>query len=322
MNFDAPGRLLLVVAPIALLIGYLIAQRARRKNALRFTSVDLLASVAPRRAGWQRHISAALLLLAVLLLVVGFANPTHNIKVPKEHGAIMMAIDTSGSMAATDVAPTRLAAEIEAAKRFVDALPPGLEVGLLEYDSTSRLRAIPTSERASVDTALDALFADGGTGTGPAIDASLQAIASLPLDANGKRPAAAIVLMSDGSPTIGAQGKSPEQSVVDATAAAKEAGVPIDTIAFGTETGTIERGGQLIPVPADPDAMKQIADGSGGKSFTASTASQLNSVYEQIRRSVGYDNQKASVAVWFTGVGLAIALLAGIAALIWVQRMP
>jgi Ca-activated chloride channel family protein len=322
MNFDAPARLLLVVAPIVLLVAYLIAQRARRKHALRFTSVDLLASVAPRRAGWQRHISALLLLLAVLFLVIGFAEPTRTVKVPKEHGAIMMAIDTSGSMSATDVAPTRLAAAIDAAKRFVDALPPGLQVGLLEFNDKAKVRAIPTSERDSVKAALDSLVADGGTGTGPAIRSSLDSIAALPVDANGQRPAAAIVLMSDGSPTIGANGETPEQSVANANAAAKEADIPVDTIAFGTPTGTIERQGQLVPVPADPDAMAEIADATGGKSFTASTANQLNSVYEQIRRTVGYDSEQREITAWFTGIGLAVAVLAAGAALIWVQRMP
>jgi Ca-activated chloride channel homolog len=322
MNFDSPARLLLVVAPVALLVAYLLAQRSRRKHALRFTSVDLLASVAPRRAGWQRHISAALLLLAVLFLVVGFAEPTRTVKVPKEHGVIMMAIDSSGSMAASDVAPTRLAAAVDAAKRFVDALPPGLQVGVLEYDDSPKVRAIPTSERASAKAALDALRADGGTGTGLAIQSSLDAVAALPVDANGTRPAAAIVLMSDGTPTIGANGETPEQSVENASTAAKEAGIPVDTIAFGTETGTIERQGQLVPVPADPEAMKQIADVTGGKSFTASTANQLNSVYEQIRRTVGYDNEERQITAWFTGIGLAMAVLAAAAALVWVQRMP
>jgi Ca-activated chloride channel family protein len=322
MNFDAPARLLLVIAPLALLVAYLLAQRSRRKHALRFTSVDLLASVAPRRAGWQRHIGALLLLLAVVFLVVGFAEPTRTIKVPKEHGVIMMAIDSSGSMAATDVAPTRLAAAIDAGKRFVDALPPGLQVGLIEYDDDATVRAIPTSERESVKAALDALASDGGTGTGIAMRAALDSIAALPVDANGDRPAAAIVLMSDGSPTIGAGGETPEQSVAAASEAAKEAGVPVDTIAFGTESGTIERQGQIIPVPADPEAMEQIADATDGESFTASTADQLDKVYEQIRKTVGYDSEERQITAWFTGIGLAIAVLAACAALLWVQRMP
>ena len=110
MSFASPARLLLVVVPLLLLVAYVLVQRSRRKYALRFTSVDLLASVAPRRPGWQRHISAVLMLAAVAALVFGFAKPTGTKKVARERGTIMLAIDTSGSMAATDVAPSRLVA--------------------------------------------------------------------------------------------------------------------------------------------------------------------------------------------------------------------
>jgi Ca-activated chloride channel family protein len=322
VSFGAPGRLLLIVAPIALLIAYIVGQRVRRKYALRFTSVDLLASVAPRRAGWQRHISAALMLLALLFLVVGFAHPTRTVKVAKERGTIILTVDTSSSMAATDVAPNRLAAAKVAAKRFVDGLPSGLQVGLLTFDSSVTLRIPPTSDHPTLDAAIDGLGFHGGTATGSAIKASLDAIKALPVDANGKTPSAAIVLMSDGTPTIGAQGETPAQTVANSTAAAKEAGIPIDTIAFGTEGGVIERQGEQIPVPADPQAMKEIASGSDGKSFTAQTADQLNSVYDQIRRTVGYDNKQQDITAWFTGIALVVALLTAIAALVWVQRIP
>src|SRR4051812_25380938 len=134
MNFDSPARLLLIVAPIALLVAYIVVMRARQKYALRFTSVDLLASVAPKRPGWQRHISALLILVALLLMVVGFAKPQHSIEVPRQKATIYIAIDTSGSMRATDVSPTRLDAAKQAAKQFVDGLPKGIEVGLVRFD--------------------------------------------------------------------------------------------------------------------------------------------------------------------------------------------
>ena len=322
MRFDAPWRLLFVVAPLVLFVAYIVAQRARRKYALRFTSVDLLASVAPRRAGWQRHISAALMLLAVLFLVLGFAQPSRTVKVPKERGTIILAIDTSGSMAATDVTPTRLAAATTAAKRFVDGLPPGLQVGLLTFDTTAIIRVAPTADHPTLDGAIDRLAVGGGTATASAIQTSLGTIAALPPDAAGKRPGAAVVLMSDGTPTIGTGGQTPAESVATQTAAAKKAGVPIDTIAFGTRDGSILRQGEMVPVPADPQAMQEIARGSGGKSFTAQTSNQLNSVYEQIRRTVGYDNKRQDITVFFTGIGLLAAVLTAIAALLWVQRIP
>ena len=322
MSFASPLRLLLIVVPLLLLGAYLFVQRSRRKYALRFTSVDLLASVAPRRPGWQRHISAALMLVASLALVVGLAGPTRNVRVARGRGTIMLAIDTSGSMAATDVAPSRIAAAEDAARRFVNKLPRGLRVGLLSFDSQAQLVASPTLDHAAVLAAINTLEVHGGTSTGEAIYQSLAAIAAQPKAANGKPAAAAIVLMSDGTPTLGRDGQSPEQTVAAATAAAKQAGVPVDSIAFGTPGGTIQPQGEVVSVPADPQAMQQIASGSGGKSFTAVSGSQLNSVYDQIRKSVGYDTVPRNMTTWFLGLGLLMLILTSVAGLVWSQRLP
>jgi len=321
VSFASPLRLLLIVVPLVLLGAYLLAQRSRRKYALRFTSVELLASVAPRRPGWQRHISAGLMLLALLALVVGLAGPTHNVRVARQRGTIMLAIDTSGSMSATDVNPNRLSAAEDAARRFVDKLPRGLKVGLLSFDSQARVLAFPTLDHNVVLSAINGLQVHGGTATGDAIYQSLAAIAAQPRAAGGKRAAAAIVLMSDGTPTIGRDGQSPRQTVVDATAAAKSAGVPIDSIAFGTPDGTVNVQGEIIPVPADPQAMADIAAGSGGKSFRAVNGTQLNSVYDQIRKSVGYDTVPRDLTDWFLGLGLVMLILTSGAALVWTQRI-
>jgi Ca-activated chloride channel homolog len=321
MSFASPGRLLLVVVPLLLLGAYILVQRSRRKYALRFTSVDLLASVAPRRPGWQRHISAALMLFAVLALVVGLAGPTRSARVARQRGTIMLAIDTSGSMAATDVTPSRLAAAETAARRFVEKLPKGLKVGLLSFDSSARVVASPTSDHTTVLAAINNLDVGGGTATGDAIFDALDAIAALPKGADGKPAPAAVVVMSDGAPTIGRNGETPMQTVEEATAAAKKASVPIDSIAFGTSTGSIQIQGEEVPVPADPQTMAQIASGSGGKSFTAVSANQLNSVYDQIRKSVGYDTVHRDMTAWFTGLGLVLLILTAGAALVWTQRI-
>ena len=322
MSFASPVRLLLIVVPIGLLGAYVLVQRSRRKYALRFTSVDMLASVAPRRPGWQRHVSAALMLFALLALVLGVAGPTRKARVARQRGTIMLAIDTSGSMAATDVTPSRLSAAEAAARRFVDKLPPGLRVGLLSFNSAVQVVASPTLDHRVVLSAIDHLHADGGTATGAAISQALAAISAQPRAAGGKSPAAAIVLMSDGAPTIGAGGESAEQTVAEATAAAKTAAVPIDSIAFGTPEGSIEVQGEMVPVPADPQTMAAIASGSGGKSFTAVNGSELNSIYDQIRNSVGYDTVKHGLTVWFTGLGLLLLILSSGAALVWSQRLP
>jgi Ca-activated chloride channel family protein len=322
VNFEEPWRLAILAAPLALLLAYVVAQRSRRKYALRFTSVDLLASVAPKRPGWQRHVSAVLMLAAVSALVFGFAKPTATKKVARQRGTVLLAIDTSGSMAATDVTPSRLVAAQTAARRFITGLPAGLKVGLLQFDTTARVLVAPTSDHTPVIAAVDALSIGGGTATGSAIDSALAAATSLPAGADGKKAPAAVVLMSDGSPTIGQAGQTPEETVAAATAAAKKAGVPIDTIAFGTSGGTVTIQGESVPVPADPQAMAKIASGSGGKSFTATTGNQLNAVYDQIRRTVGFDTVRTDVTEWFIGLALLLAVLTAGAALVWMQRIP
>ena len=320
MTLEAPARLALVIAPIALLVAYFIVQHARRKYAVRFTSVDLLASVAPRRPGWQRHVSAGVLLLALLAMVVGLARPARVSKVPKQHGTILLTVDTSGSMDATDVQPSRLEAAEEAARNFVERLPSGLKVGLVSFNTQTQVLVAPTADKGAVVAAINGLQANGGTATGDAIQQSLAAAQAQPVDAVGQKAPAAIVLMSDGSPTLPQNG--PQASVDAATAQAKKAKVPVDTIAFGTKDGTLVRNGETIPVPADPEAMAKIASATDGKSFTATSGAELNSVYDQIRKSVGYDTVKHDLTVWWLALGFLLALLAACASLVWMQRIP
>ena len=321
MTFLSAWRFVFLAAPLCLLVAYLAAQRARRKTALRFTSVELLASVAPRRPGWQRHVPAAVLLGALVLLVVGFAQPTRVERTPRQRATVILALDTSGSMAATDVAPTRLAAAEQEARNFVNALPRGVQLGLVSFNETARVLVLPTSDRSTVLGAIDALQVGGGTATGDAIYLALNAISTLPPGANGTKAPAAIVLMSDGTPTVGRSDQSPAETVAAAATSAKLAGVHISTIAFGTPDGTVQLQGQTVSVPSDPAAMAQIAAVSAGQSYTAQTAGQLKSVYRQIGRTVGYDVHHHEITAWFTGLALAIAMLAAIAALTWSQRI-
>ncbi|HMC52521.1 MAG TPA: VWA domain-containing protein [Acidimicrobiales bacterium] len=321
MTFLSGSRLLLLAAPLALLAAYLAVQRARRKLVVRFTSVEMLASVAPRRSGWQRHVPAAALLAALALLVVGFAQPARAIRTPRQRATVVLTLDVSGSMVAGDVAPSRLAAAQQAARGFVGALPPGIQLGLVSFASTASVLVPPTSDRTTVVAAIDSLRAAGGTATGDAIYLSLDAINALPVAAGGKKAPAAIVLMSDGTPTVGRAGGSPAATVAAATAAAKQAGVRVNTIAFGTPDGELALGGRTVAVPSDPAAMAQIASDSGGRTFTAKTAGQLKSVYGEIGRVVGYDVHRREITAWFTGIALAFGVLAAVTALIWTQRI-
>jgi Ca-activated chloride channel family protein len=321
MTFLSPWRLVLFAAVAALVIGYLLAQRARRKAAVRFSSVDLLASVAPRRPGWQRHVPAAAFLLSLSVLVLAFAEPAHVGRTPKQRATVILTLDTSGSMVATDVAPDRLDAAKRAARDFAQALPKGVQLGLVQFSTSAGLLVSPTTDRSAVLTAIDGLQAGGGTATAAAINLSVQTIKSVPPPADSKKAPGTIVLMSDGAPTIGEGSDSPTQSVANEAAAAKSDGIKINTIAYGTPNGTVTINGDTIPVPADPQAMAQIASETGGKTFAASSSSQLKTIYDEIGRAVGYDVRLRNISAWFLGLGLLLAIGAGVGALVWSQRL-
>jgi Ca-activated chloride channel family protein len=321
MTFLSGWRLVLLLTPAALLAAYVVVQRSRQRVAVRFTDLDLLSSVAPRRSGWQRHIAAALLLLALIALTVGFARPAWASRVPRERATVVLALDTSASMAADDVSPNRLEAAKAEARAFVKKLPSALKVGLVSFSTTAQVQVAPTTDRTSVLASIDALQEGNGTATADAIELSLSAIRALPKAADGSAAPAAIVLMSDGTPTVAGNGDTPAAAADTAAVAAKAAHVPVDTIAFGTVNGVVQAQGRLVPVPSDPEAMARIASESGGKSFTAQTAGQLKSVYDQIGRAVGYEVHKHELTVWFTFAGLLIAALAGASALYWTQRL-
>src|SRR6478736_6657665 len=148
MTFLSAWRLLLLAVPVALLVAYVLVQRRRHVQVLRFTSVDLLDSVAPRRQGWQRHLPAAAMLLTLVVLTLAFAQPAMALRTPKDRATIMLTLDTSASMTSTDVAPSRLDAAQAQATTFVQDLPPGIQVGLVSFDSAARLLVPPTTGRA------------------------------------------------------------------------------------------------------------------------------------------------------------------------------
>ena len=321
MTFLASWRLVFIVAPVALLAAYLLAQRSRRKAAVRFSSVDLLASVAPRRPAWQRHLPAAAFLLALIVFVFAFAEPARLVRTPKQRATVVLTLDVSGSMVSTDVSPNRLAAAEQAARNFVQALPKGIQVGLVSFSTGANMVVAPTGDRASLLAAINGLQAGGGTATAAAMNLSLQAVKSIPVSKTDKKAPGTIVLMSDGSPTIGENGMSPTESTTGEAAAAKAAGVKINTIAFGTTNGTVNINGETVPVPADPSAMAQIASATGGRTFSAQSASQLKSVYNEIGRAVGYDVQHRDITAWFMGIALVMLIAAAVGALVWSQRL-
>ncbi|HLF40180.1 MAG TPA: VWA domain-containing protein [Acidimicrobiia bacterium] len=318
MTLLAPSRLWLLVLVAALAAAYLWLQRHRRHRAVRFTNLELLRSVAPKRPGWRRHLPAAGVGLALVALVVGFARPAETIRVPKQAATVMLVMDMSASMQATDVSPSRVDAAIDAAENFVKDLPPQVRVGLISFDRSTRMVASPTVDHDAVLDGLAQLTLGPGTAAGDALFAALDAVAAAE-DAAGLTPeqaaeGSAIVLLSDGVTTVG----SP---VLAAAQEAADQGIPVTTIAFGTESGTVRVQGELIPVPADPDTMAQVAELTSGKFFEAVSADELRSVYEDIGTRVGYDTTQRDASGPILSAA-ALALTAAFAlGLLWNGRL-
>ena len=315
MSFLAGHRLLLLLAVAGLAGVYVALQFRRRQYAVRFTNLALLESVAPRRPGWRRHLPAAAFLLMLASLVTAFARPTGVVKVPKERATVVVAIDTSISMTATDVEPTRYSAAKQAADRFVDRLPDRFNVGLVSFSGTAQVLVAPTTAHADVRQAIDRLSLGPRTAIGEAIIASLDSLAALPDSPGEDRPPARIVLLSDGETTTG-------RSNAEASEAARDAGVPVSTIAFGTDSGTVTVGDRLVRVPANRPALREIAEQTGGSFFEATSGEELRKVYEDIGSSVGFTEERREVASWFVGLGLVLAALAAAGSLLWSSRLP
>jgi Ca-activated chloride channel family protein len=315
VSFVAAERLWLLVLVVGLAAFYVALQLRRRQHAVRFTNVDLLASVAPARAGWRRHAAAGALLLSLAFFVAGFARPSHLEKVPRQEATVVLAIDTSASMEATDVAPSRLAAAQQAATSFAEQLPSGFRLGLVSFNGSARVVVSPTTDHQAVADAIGRLRLGTSTAAGEAVYTSLDLIrATTTADPSTRHDAARIVLMSDGATTVG-------RPVSQAALAAKDAGVPVSTIAFGTEDGTVAIDARLIPVPVDKASMEELARDSGGKSFSATTGKELKAVYRDIRSAIGYTTETREISATLTGVALLLAL-AGIAgSLAWSGRI-
>ena len=355
MNFLAPELLLgLLLVPIA--VGfYLWAQRRRSKYAVRFTNLDLLANIAPRRPSWRRHLPPALYLGAIAALLIGLARPSMVVAVPREDATVILTMDVSGSMKATDVDPTRLDAARAAAQSFIDQLPEKVRVGIVAFASEPVTLVSPTTDRAQLKAALDSLRPRDGTAMGDALmqvldiagqiqaddaekpdastaPAATPAPSSSPTpDASGKpvgpvdvasgQPLVAAILLSDGANSVG------EADPLDAAKRAASMGVPVYTIGLGTPNGTIQvrdEFGQMhtVEVPPDTETLQQIADTTGGKAFDAPTAEDLASVYDNLESRIGYTEERQEVTFALVGAGLLLVVIGAGLSAVWFGRLP
>jgi Ca-activated chloride channel family protein len=317
MHFASPLWLLVLVAVLAVGLAYLLMQLRRRRFVARFSNIQLLASVVPRRPGWRRHLTFALLLASMTVLSLGVARPTAAVRVPQEKATVILAIDVSLSMQATDVLPRRVDAAKQAAQTFADQLPKRINLGLVKFGGRASVVVPPTLDREAFKRAVSGLQLEESTAIGEAVFACLDALNTFTratTAANDKPAPARIVLLSDGSNTVG-------RSVADAATAAKKANTPVSTIAFGTDGGSVEVQGQTVPVPSDKPTLRGLAQATGGSFHTAASAEELKSVYSDIGSQIGYTTVERDISWRFLLAGLLCALAAGAVSLLWSGRL-
>jgi Ca-activated chloride channel family protein len=301
---------------LALAGTYVVRQRRRKAFAVRFSNVDLLRAVAPGGIGpVRRHAPAVALLLSLFILALAMARPSVDAKEPLERATVMVALDVSLSMMSDDVAPTRIEAAQQAAKEFVQQLPEQFNVGLVSFAKSANVVVSPSKDHAQVISAIDGLQLAEATATGEAVFTCLDAIAGVPSDGAEGAPPARIVLLSDGYRTFG-------RSIEDAAAAASAANVPVSTIAFGTDDGTVNINGSNQRVPVDRQALEQLAESTQGFFYEAATAEALKQVYQDMGSSIGYKTVAKEIGRTFLGLGLLFALAAAGLSLLWTSRLP
>ena len=350
MNFLAPELLLgLLLIPVA--IGfYLWTQRRRSRYAVRFTNLDLLANLTPKRPAWRRHVPPVLYLGAIAALLIGLARPTMVMATPREDATVLLAMDISGSMRATDVSPTRLDAAKAAAISFIDQIPAGIRVGVVSFASASNVLVSPTTDRAQLKEAIEGLSPRDGTAMGDALMQVLDIAEDIQTSANAGEPGAtatpaptttpspsaspdagvdrpvgeplvAAILLSDGANSVGTA------EPLDAAKRAATLGVPIYTIALGTPEGKVTVNDQFgqpvtLDVPPDTETLTQIAETTGAQAFAAPSGEDLKAVYANLESRIGYTEQTQEVTFALVGAGLILVILGAGASALWFGRLP
>ncbi len=325
MSFAWPIALTGLALVALALLAYLVAQRRRKRYVVRFTNLDLLENVVADSPRWRRHIPAVLTLLALSALVVGMARPQVAVAVPRQEATVILAMDSSGSMTATDVQPDRMTAAREAASSFVDGLPNGFRVGVVSFSNEADVVVPPTADHDEALRGLSALRADNGTALGDAIARSVDlGVTSLDEQlaaAKDSETPVVVLLLSDGANTTG------DYEPLEAAQKAKDAGVPVYTVALGTDEGTVQGpdgygGFRTIRVPPDPETLSRVAELTGGKFFEAADQDALKSVYDEIGSQVGVEHKQRELTVFFTAAGAALLLLGGALSTLWFGRIP
>jgi Ca-activated chloride channel family protein len=337
MSFEWPVAVVALLVVPLVLVGYLLVQRRPARYALTYTNLDVLASVIDRPSAWRRYLPLALFLAALTALALGLARPEVTVTGTREEATIILAIDSSGSMLADDVRPTRLEAAQAAVRTFLDRLPTKYRVGMVTFAAEAQVVAPVTTDRGIVRESLDYLVPGRGTAIGDAVKRAaelgqeavgtpdsrvtiaLRTAAPTPPAQTGRSPVA-ILFLSDGFQTAGML------SPLQGAQAARRLGIPVYTIALGTPNGVLELDFEgfrrRIPVPPDRATLRQIAETTGGEYFDAPSARALEAAYEKLGSLLSHEPEELEATFAFVGAGAALLLAAGVLSALWSSRLP
>jgi Ca-activated chloride channel family protein len=342
MTFLWPASLFFLVAVPVLLGLYIWSQRRRRKYALRYASLSLVKEALGRGPGIRRHIPPALYLLSVAFMLFALARPITVVKVPSQEGTVILAIDVSGSMRATDIKPDRITAAKEAAKAFVEKQGDSVKIGVVSFASDASIVQAPTLDHDLVIAAIDRLRLQRATAIGRAVLTSLDAIwedegsegdqpsAVLTQPQNPNAPqtpaktavpgaakaSASIILLTDGQNNQ----YPPPLAVIDQ---AISRGIRVYTVGVGTPAGAVlSLEGRSIRTALDETTLKQIAEDTDAQYFLATSDADLRKVYENLSTELVLRTQKTEVTALFTLVAAVFSIVASALSLLWFNRLP
>ena len=326
MSFGSPLALAALAVIPLVVVGYMLFERRRARFAERYAEADMLGNVVDRAPGWRRHVPVAILLLALTVLLVGVARPKAKIPRKRENATVVLAIDSSRSMGAADISPSRLAAVKTAALRFLDQLPDKYRVGVVSFSTTAEVAAPATRDRRLVGRALSQLEAAGGTALGDGIAQALKVGQAVPREEGGSAkpgdvPPVSVLVFTDGIQEGG------ELPLGAAVARARALKIPVSTVLVGTAYGIVRIprvGGftQFIRVPTDPSEARTVAMVTGGHYYLGPRTSDLSAVYTDLRSRIKTTWQREEVTVAFAIGALCLLLAGGSLSAVWLRRAP
>ena len=320
MTFDWPLALIGLLVVPALIALYVLRERRRTEYAARFTTPGLLPNLVDSAPGWRRHLPLALLLVALAAMVVGVARPHASVSVQREEATVILVIDTSLSMRADDVKPTRLFAARKAARAFVAEMPKKFRVGIVGFSGRAYVALPPTDDRTLVPTALASLRPGEGTSLGDAVALATQ-LGQRQRGSDGTIPPTAILVISDGTQLSG------RTEPGAAALKAKSLHIPVNAILLGTQDGVIEVplvGGfkAQIRVPPNPETLKTITGVTGGQLFISPDDPRLRQIYEKLGSRLGHRTQTREITDYFAGGSAALLFVGGALSALWFRRIP